>query len=63
MLGLIEIELIRVRKMAERNGNDFLVYLIDMAVVEANANARSSNNSLETLIPRSQEKYASQSGG
>ena len=63
MLGLIEIELTRVRKMAEGTGNYFLVYLIDMAVIEANANARSSDNSLETLIPRFEEQYASQSGG
>ena len=63
MLGLIENELTRVRKMAERTGNYFLVYLIDVAIIEANAKARSSNNSLELLIPQSEEQYASQSGG
>ena len=63
MLGLIENELTRVRKMAERTGNYFLVYLIDVAIIEANAKARSSNNSLESLIPQSEEQYASQSGG
>jgi len=42
--------------MAAHTGNDFLVYLIDMAVIEANANARSRSNSLETLIPQSQEQ-------
>ncbi len=44
--------------MAAHTGNDFLVYLIDMAVIEANANARSRSNSLETLIPKSQERDA-----
>lgn len=58
MFRLIEIELTRVRRMAA--GDDFLVYLIDMAIIEANAKARSPNNSLEALIPRSQERYALQ---
>lgn len=41
MLDLIEIELTRVRKMAEHAGDDFLLYLIDIAIIEANAKARS----------------------
>ena len=60
MFGLIETELTRVRRLAKQAGNDFLVYLIDMAIIEANAKARSPNNSLEALVPRSQERYALQ---
>jgi hypothetical protein len=63
MFVLIEIELTRVRRMAEQAGDDFLVYLIDIAIIEANAKARSPNNSLEALIPRSQERYALQPYG
>jgi hypothetical protein len=59
MFDLIEIELTRVRRMAERADGEFLVYLIDMAIIEANAKARSPDNSLETLIPRSQEPLQS----
>ncbi len=44
MLGLIEIELIRVRRMAERaDDNVLLLYLIDMAILEASRAARSSD--------------------
>ncbi len=55
MLDLIEIELTRVRRMAEQADDGFLLYLIDMAIIQADARAR-ARNSLETLIPRSQEK-------
>lgn len=41
MLDLLEIELVRVRKMAECADDGFLLYLIDMAVIEANRLARS----------------------
>lgn len=41
MLDLIEIELTRVRRMAEQTDDRFLLYLIDMAILEANRRARS----------------------
>ncbi len=47
MLELIEIELTRVRKMAEQAGDDFLLYLIDLAIIEANAKARSRRERTE----------------
>jgi hypothetical protein len=36
MFELIEIELTRVRRMAEQADNELLLYLIDMTIVEAN---------------------------
>jgi hypothetical protein len=41
MLDLIEIELTRVRRMAEHADDGFLLYLLDMAILEANQRARS----------------------
>jgi hypothetical protein len=41
MFDLVEIELTRVRKMAELTNDDLLIYLIDVAIIEANAKARS----------------------
>ncbi len=42
MLDLLEIDLMRIRRMAERaNDNALLLYLIDMAILEANRAARS----------------------
>ncbi len=35
--------------MAEQENDGFLLYLIDMAILEANAKARARNDSLETL--------------
>ncbi len=49
LFELIEIELTRVRRMAEQENDGFLLYLIDMAILEANAKARARNDSLETL--------------
>ena len=63
MHGLIEIELTRVRRMADQAKESFLVYLIDMAIIEANAKARSFANSLESLVSRSQEPCALQPDG
>ncbi|HKN27793.1 MAG TPA: hypothetical protein VJY34_07865 [Roseiarcus sp.] len=40
MLDLIEIELTRVRRMAEHADDGFLLYLLDMAILEANRRAR-----------------------
>lgn len=53
MFGLVEIELTRIRRMAQQANDGFLAYLIDMAIIEANAKARSRSNSLETPMPRS----------
>jgi len=44
---LIETELTRARAMAVRADAPFLVYLIEMAMIEARAKAQ--KNSLETL--------------
>ncbi len=44
-----EIELIRARKMAVEADASFLIYLIDMAIIEANARAR-GRGSVEDLI-------------
>ena len=60
MHGLIEIELTRVRRMVDQAKESFLAYLVDMAIIEANAKARSFANSLETTISRSREPYALQ---
>jgi hypothetical protein len=49
MFDLIEIELTRVRRMAEQTGDTFLLYLIDIAIIEANAKARSNQDALETV--------------
>ncbi len=62
MLDIIEIELTRVRRMAEQADDSFLLYLIDMAVIQANARAR-SRNSVEKLIPLSLEPEALQTEG
>ncbi len=56
MFELIEIELTRVRKMAEHADNGFLLYLIDIAIIEANAKARSAQNSLESILPLALER-------
>jgi hypothetical protein len=45
MFELIERELTRVRRMAEQADNELLLYLIDMAIIEANREARSGMNS------------------
>ena len=44
MLDRLEIELTRVRRMAERaDDNVLLLYLIDMAILETNCAARSKD--------------------
>ena len=62
MLDLIETELTRVRRMAEQAEDSFLLYLIDMAIIQANARAR-SRNSVEKLISLSLEPEALQTEG
>ena len=42
MLDLIEIELTRIRKMADHADNRFLVYLIDLAILETGRVARAN---------------------
>ena len=41
MLDQIEIELTIIRRMAQDAGDSFLLYLIDMAILQANRVARS----------------------
>jgi hypothetical protein len=51
MFDLIEIELTRVRRMAEHTDDGLLLYLIDIAI-KANAKARSGKESrLESMNP------------
>ncbi len=50
MLDLIEMDLTRVRRMAEQTNDGFLLYLIDMAILQANAKARASTQAVETLV-------------
>ena len=52
MFELVEIELTRVRRMAEQAGDGFLLYLLDMAIIEANAKARASNENVATPVAR-----------
>ena len=54
MFKSIEMQLTKARSMAERADEPMLLYLIDVAIIEAKA--LSSNNSLEALIPRSLER-------
>ena len=49
MLNLIEIELTRIRRMAERANDDFLLYIIDMAILEANRMARCAVDDVSAL--------------
>jgi hypothetical protein len=50
MFDLIEIELTRIRRMAEQVDDGFLLYLIDLALMETNKKARSGNDKVETPI-------------
>jgi hypothetical protein len=49
MLDLIEMELTRVRRMAERADDGLLLYLIDMAIIEAHARSRFHRDSSGTI--------------
>ncbi len=51
MLDLIEIELTRVRRMAEQVNDAFLLYLIDIAIMEANRQVRSNKNNTPDIAP------------
>jgi len=48
MLDLMQIELARVRKMAQQADDGFLLYLIDMVILEANQKTGASNDKAET---------------
>ena len=50
MFDLVEIELTRVRKMAEHADDPLLTYLIDMAIIQANAKTRAPAICLEALL-------------
>jgi hypothetical protein len=50
MFDLIEMDLTRVRRMAEQTDNGFLLYLIDMAIVQANSKARAVADTGETHV-------------
>ena len=50
MFELIEIQLMRVRRMAAHSHDGVLLYLIDMAILQANTKARASTQAIETLI-------------
>jgi hypothetical protein len=53
MLDLIEIELVRIRKMAEQSGAGSLLYFIDLAILEVNRKARSNEAASEARIASS----------
>lgn len=58
MFDLIETELTRLRRIAEQTDDGFLLYLIDIAIMEANVKARSSNN---RSLPRDDRSFAQNS--
>lgn len=47
MLDLIEIELARIRKIAEHFGEISIMYFIDLAILEAKHAAQSRKDSVE----------------
>lgn len=61
MLNLIETELTRVRRMAEQANDGFLLYLVDMAIIEAHNQARFHRDASDGLAtPRSAAPRATQ---
>ena len=50
MYKLIEIELTRIRKMAKEAEDELLLYLIDLAIIEANAKDRATKDSVATAV-------------
>ena len=59
MLDLIEIELTRVRRMAEHAGDSLLLYFIDIAIIEANRKARSVRQDPDEFATKHPEREAS----
>ena len=55
MIDLIEMELTRVRRMAEKADDGFLLYLLDMAIIEAHAQARFARDG-EATDPRTADR-------
>ena len=53
MYKLIEIELTRIRKMAKEAEDELLLYLIDLAIIEANAKDRATKDSVATAVEES----------
>jgi hypothetical protein len=60
MLDLIEIELVRIRKMAEQSGAGPLLYFIDLAILEVNRKARSDQAASEERLASSPNRNISQ---
>lgn len=54
MLKLIEIELSRARNTAEHADDGFLLYLIDMAILEVRRKARAGGDDRDRSVVRSQ---------
>jgi hypothetical protein len=50
MFELIEIALTRVRQTVDQADDGFLAYLLDMAIIQANKRARSSNDNPEISV-------------
>jgi hypothetical protein len=51
-LRLIEAELIIIRRMAEHVNNDYLLYIIDMAIAEVDSKSLCGNdNNTNFLVP------------
>jgi hypothetical protein len=50
MFELIEIALTRVRQTVDQADDGFLAYLLDMAIIQANKRARSSNDNPEIAV-------------
>jgi hypothetical protein len=48
-LNLIEVELTRIRAMAEQACNDYLIYVIDMAIAEVESKSRYGNDNKATF--------------
>ena len=59
MLDLIQIELARVRKMAEQADDGFLLYLIDMVILEANQKTVAGNNKAGTTASQAMQLVVS----
>jgi hypothetical protein len=63
MLDLIEIELVRIRKMAEQSGGGSLLYFIDLAILEVNRKSRSDKAAAEEGIAVSVNRVISRDDG
>ena len=57
MLDLIELELTRIRRMAERTDDSLLLYLIDMAIIEAHTRSRLHRDGSGAIGPGTPDRY------